>query len=67
MKTFHPIPLLNENCKSYDEWVNHHIEHLEIMFSFLNQYKDKNTKYVKFEEFCIFVYNNSSKELTPYL
>jgi hypothetical protein len=55
------------NINNYNEWHNHYYNYLVDMFNILiNNLKNKNAKYkrdILFDNFCIFVYNNSSKKI----
>lgn len=49
---------------SYDEWLSSYYSYLEYMYnSIFLKYTDK----LSFDEFCKFIYNNSSGIITPYI
>ena len=55
------------NINNYNNWYNHYYDNLIDMFNILiKNLKNKNGKYKKevlFDNFCILIYNNSSKKI----
>lgn len=63
--------LLNKNQLSYKKWKEHYNEHLSNMYSIMCDYIYLNKLNIydlsNFDDFCTYVYKNSSKRKTSYI
>jgi len=50
---------------SYNLWRKHYIQHLENLYDIFRE--SKTGERIEFDEFCRFVYLNSSKYLCPWI
>jgi hypothetical protein len=59
----------NENI--YRIWYNHYETHLKRLYELFNSYSTNNSlnyhEYIDYDTFCNYIYNNSSKYLSPWI
>jgi len=58
--------ILDHEIQTYDDWFQSYQFHLRTIYKLL-PHPHSNSKIINYNDFCIFVYKNSSKYISQYL